>query len=85
MEDTRAGRDLIEIGVRQGSIEILRENLGDLITAKLGRPEKTWFEQMKNINDVMLLKTLYHAILYAKGRKQIKAAFDAALGNGKKK
>ena len=83
MEDTQAGKDLIEIGVRQGGVETLREVLSDLITAKLGRPEKNWFEQMKTVNDVMLLKTLYHAILYAKSRKQVKAAFDAALGNGK--
>jgi hypothetical protein len=63
---------------------MLHENLSDLITAKLGRLEKSWFEQMKTVNDVTLLKTLYHAILHAKSRKQVKAAFEAALGNGKK-
>jgi hypothetical protein len=45
MEDTRAGQDLIEIGVRQGreegSMETLREVLIDLITAKWGRPGKS--------------------------------------------
>jgi hypothetical protein len=83
MEDTRTGKDLIEIGVRQGGIDVLREVLTDLITAKLGRPEKTWLEQVNTINDVKLLKALYRAILQAKSRKQVKAAFDAALGNGK--
>lgn len=80
MEDTQAGKDLMEMGSR----EMLRENLVDLVTVKLGRPEKTSFEQLNTITDVTLLKTLYRAILYAKSRKQVKAAFDAALGNGKK-
>jgi hypothetical protein len=88
MEDTRAGKDLIEIGVRQGhelgSVETLREILADMITTKLGRPEKNWLEQLDIINNVTVLKGLYQAIRHAKSRKQMKAAFDAALGNGKK-
>ncbi len=88
MEDTQAGKDLIEIGTRQGreegSIETLYENLVDLVMVKWGRPEKTWIKQLRSINDVMELKALYHTILHAKSRKQVKAAFDIDLGNGKK-
>lgn len=88
MEDTQAGKDLIEIGVRQGhelgSVETLREILADMITTKLGRPEKNWLEQLDIINNVTVIKGLYQAIRHAKSRKQMKAAFDAALGNGKK-
>jgi hypothetical protein len=77
----RRGR---EEGRELGSLETLRENLSDLVTAKLGRPEKSWLTQVNTINDITLLKALYRAILHAKSRKQVKAAFDAALGNGKK-
>jgi len=92
MEDTQAGKELIEIGVLHGreegrelgSVETLREILTDMITTKLGRPEKIWLEQLDIINNVTVLKGLYQAILHAKSRKQMKAAFDAALGNGKK-
>jgi hypothetical protein len=88
MEDTQAGKDLIAIGVRQGreegSVETLHENLVDLVTAKLGRPERNWLEQLDTLNKVTVLKGLYQAILHAKSRKQVKAAFEAALGNSQK-
>jgi hypothetical protein len=80
MEDTRAGKDLIAIGVRQ----TLRDNLIDLIQAKLGRVEKSWRTQLSTINKISTLKTLYRAVLQAKSHKQVQAAFDAVLGNGKK-
>jgi hypothetical protein len=80
MEDTQVGKELMEIG----GLEMLRENLSDLITTKLGRPERAWFEQMNALNDLALLKNLYRAILHAKTPKQVKEAIDGALGNGKK-
>jgi hypothetical protein len=88
MEDTQAGKDLIAIGVRQGqelgTLLAMRENIIDLLTAKLGQTEKTWRKELNTIKDIKVLKTLYRAILNAKSRKQAKDAFEAVLGNGKK-
>jgi hypothetical protein len=80
MEDTQAGKDLIEMGSR----ETLHEILVDLLAVKLGRPEEAWREELNTINDVAVLKTLYRAILQAKTRKQAKDAYEAVFGNGKK-
>jgi len=88
MEDTQAGKDLIAIGVRQGqelgSIRTLREIIIDLLTVKLGRTDEAWRKELKAIKDIIVLKTLYRAILNAKTRKQAKDAYEAVLGNGKK-
>jgi hypothetical protein len=62
----------------------MRENIIDLLTAKLGQTEKTWRKELNTIKDIKVLKTLYRAILNAKSRKQAKDAFEAVLGNGKK-
>lgn len=80
MEDTQAGKDLIEMGSRA----TLHEILVDLLTVKLGQPEDAWREELNTINDITVLKTLYRALLNAKSRRQAKDAFDAVLGNGKK-
>jgi hypothetical protein len=80
MEDTRAGKDLIEMGSR----ETLHENIIDLLTVKLGRMDKAWQEELSAMKDLAVLKTLYRTILQAKTRKQVKEACDAVLGNGKK-
>jgi hypothetical protein len=88
MEDTQAGKDLIAIGYRQGvdlgSLQTLRENLMDLLLAKLGRVEKSWLDQLETVDSVTVLKAIYRTVLQAKTPKQVRAAFDAALGNGKK-
>jgi len=80
MEDTQAGKDLIEMG----SLRTLHEIIVDLLMVKLGRTDKTWQEELSAIKDLAILKTLYHTILQAKTRKQVQAAFDAILGNGHK-
>lgn len=95
MEDTQAGKDLIAIGVRIGRDEgrdegqelgtrlAMRENIVELLMMKLGRTEKNWRKELNTIKDIKALKTLYRAILNAKTHKQVQAAFDAVLGNGK--
>ncbi len=56
----------------------------DLLLAKLGRVEKSWLDQLETVDSVTVLKALYRTVLQAKTPKQVRAAFDAALGNGKK-
>lgn len=78
MEDTRAGQELIEMGRLQAK----REDIIDFLGIKLGRMDEAWREELNTLKDPAALKTLYHAILQAKTRKQVQAAFDAILGNG---
>jgi len=80
MEDTQAGKDLIEMG----SLQTKREDIIDLLTFKLGRMEEAWQDELNTIRDLVILKTLYRTILQAKTHKQVQAAFDAVFGNGKK-
>jgi hypothetical protein len=80
MEDTQAGKDLIEMG----SLRTLHEVITDMLAVKLGQTEEAWREELETIKDSTVLKTLYRALLQAKNRKQVKEAFDAVLGNGKK-
>jgi len=88
MEDTQAGKDLIAIGYRRGvdwaSLQTQREDLTELLSTRFKPVEKIWLDQLKAINDALTLKVIYRAVLQAKSRKQVKAAFDAALGNGQK-
>lgn len=88
MEDTQAGKDLIAIGYRRGvdwaSLQTQREDLTELLSTRFKPVEKIWLDQLKAINDAMTLKVIYRAVLQAKSRKQVKTAFDAALGNGQK-
>lgn len=74
----------IERGLDLGSLQTLREILMDLFLAKLGRVEKSWLDQLETVDSVTVLKALYRTVLQAKTPKQVRAAFDAALGNGKK-
>lgn len=74
----------IERGRDLGSLQTLRDNLMDLLLTKLGRVEKSWLEQLETADSVTVLKAIYRTVLQAKTPKQVRAAFDAALGNGKK-
>lgn len=90
MEDTRAGKDLIAIGVgvgreegrELGSVATLHENLTELLTTKLGRLEKAWPEEIKSIKNLSALKALYSSVLHAKSRKQVRDLLHASFGNG---
>jgi hypothetical protein len=46
--------------------------------------EKSWLEQLETVDSVTVLKAIYRTVLQAKTPKQVRTAFDAALGNGKK-
>ena len=74
----------IEKGRDWGSLQTQREDLIDLLVAKFNHMEKIWLDQLDTVNNPATLKGIYRAVLQAKSRKQVKAAFDAALGNGNK-
>ena len=80
MEDTQVGKELIAMG----RLQTQREYLNDRLSTRFKPVEKVWLDQLNAINNSMALKTIYRAVLQAKSRKQVKAAFDAALGNGQK-
>ncbi len=95
MEETTIGKELIamgrHIGHSEGRVEgetlgrlkTLREDVIDLLTTRWSPPSRIVLKQLSSIDDSVALKSLFRALLQAKTRKQMQAALDAVLGNGK--
>lgn len=91
MEDTTVGQELIAMGRRVGLSEgetlgranAVREGVIDLLTTKWNPPSRTVLKQLESVDNALALKSLFHKLLQAKTRKQMQAALDAVLGNGK--
>ena len=95
MENTVVGQELIamgrRIGISEGQAEgevlgrlsALREDVLDLLTTRWSAPSRIVLKQLSGVDDPILLKSLFRSLLQAKTRKQMQAALDAVLGNGK--
>jgi hypothetical protein len=87
MEDTTVGQELIAMGQIKGetigSLKTLRENVIDVLTTKWTPPGKNVLKRLGNVDDPVALKSLFRALLQARTRKQMQAALDAVLSDGK--
>ena len=87
MEDTTVGQELIAMGQIKGEalgrLTTLREDVLDLLTTRWNPLSKNVLKQLGSVDDPVVLRSLFRALLQAKTRKQMQAALDAVLGNGK--
>jgi hypothetical protein len=74
----------LEAGENLGRLKALRESVVDLMVTRWTPPNKYVLERLEKVDDILLLKGLFRALLKAKTRKQMENALDTALNNGMK-